>query len=61
MKTYDAEKVKFPKVYQAFKNSRAIGEVINRSESYVKKALKEGFTCREQELMNNFAKRNLFE
>lgn len=61
MKTTRPETVIHPKLYQNFKNSREIGEVINRSESYVKKALRHGFTDREKELLNKSKNRDLFD
>ena len=49
MKTTRAGFVKFPALYEAFKNSREIADVINRSPSYVKKALSTDFTDREND------------
>lgn len=47
MKTRNAGGCRFPKLYQNFKTADEIGKVINRSRSYVFKALKVGFTERE--------------
>jgi predicted transcriptional regulator len=47
-------------VYEAFKNSQEIADVINRSQSYVKKALRDGFTDREQKMLEQYAGRDLF-
>ena len=44
-------------MYQAFKSVEEIGRVINRSKSYVHKALKEGFTDREWEMLARYSKR----
>ncbi len=38
-------------MYQAYSSSKEIADTINRSPSYVKKALREGFTEREQEML----------
>ena len=51
---------RYPKLYQAFKNSQEIADVINRSRSYVKKALRDGFTEREKKMLNNYAGEELF-
>jgi hypothetical protein len=48
-------------MYQTFKNSKEIAEVINRSTSYVKTALRAGFTDREQRLLNAYAGEDLFD
>lgn len=62
MKTRTPGAVRFPRVYQHFKNSREIADVINRSPSYVKKALKEGFTDREKTMLKSYTGRaDLFE
>lgn len=52
MKTRSAGGCRFPKLYQNFKTADEIGQVINRSRSYVFKALKVGFTEREMFLLN---------
>lgn len=62
MKTTRPGAVRFPRVYQAFKNSREIADTINRSPSYVKKALKIGFTEREKQILKTYTGRaDLFE
>ena len=43
---------RYPKLYQNFRNADEIGKVINRSRSYVFKALKVGFTEREMVMLN---------
>ncbi len=60
MKTTRAGFVKFPALYEAFKNSREIADVINRSPSYVKKALSTDFTDREKAMLNRYARKELF-
>lgn len=52
MKTLKAGSAKYPKLYQSFRSAAEIGKTINRSRSYVFKALKEGFTEREWEMLN---------
>jgi len=52
MKTRSAGSVKYPKLYQSFKTADEIGKAINRSRSYVFKALKKGFTEHEWEMLN---------
>ncbi len=52
MKTMNPGVVKYPKLYQKFSSAEEIGRVINRSRSYVFKALKVGFTEHEWELLN---------
>ena len=49
--------VRFPRMYQAFKSVEEVSKVINRSKSYVYKALKEGFTDREWEMLARYSKR----
>lgn len=61
MKTTRPGAVRFPLLYESFKNSREIADVINRSESYVKKALKNGFTDREKRMLEANCGRRLFE
>ena len=51
------EAVRFPRMYQAFKSVEEIGRVINRSRSYVHKALRNGFTDREWEMLEKYSKR----
>ena len=60
MKTTRPGAVKFPKVYQAFKNSQEIADTINRSTSYVKKALSTDFTDREKRMLEEHAGKVLF-
>lgn len=60
MKTTRPGAVKFPRVYQAFKNSREIADTINRSPAYVKKALRDGFTDREKLMLETRAQMRLF-
>ena len=61
MKTTGYGRVRFPRLYQAFKNSQEIADTINRSPSYVKKALRDGFTAREQRLLEAHAGKRLFD
>lgn len=50
---------KYPLIYRSFKNSQEIADIINRSPSYVKKALNVGFTAREIALLEQKAGRRL--
>ena len=52
MKTMKSGQVAYPILYQVFGTAEEIGRVINRSRSYVFKAMKVGFTEREWELLN---------
>ena len=52
MKTTKAGGCSNPKLYQHFRNADEIGKTINRSRSYVFKALKVGFTERELVMLN---------
>lgn len=52
MKTRRPGKLNFPKLYQKFSSAEEIAKTINRSRSYVFKAMKEGFTETEWELLN---------
>ncbi len=62
MKTTRPDSVRFPRLYQVYKNTAEIADVINRSRSYVKKALREGFTEREKLLIGQAKNRtDLFE
>lgn len=62
MKTTRPDSVRFPRLYQVYKNTQEIADVINRSQSYVKKALREGFTEREKLLIGQAKHRtDLFE
>ena len=60
MKTTRPGAVKFPRVYQAFKNSQEIADTINRSAPYVKKALSTDFTDREKRMLEERAQMKLF-
>lgn len=55
MKTTRPGKAKYPKLYQHFKNAQEIARVINRSRSYVFKALNEGFTENEKQMLTSAA------
>ena len=62
MKTTKPAAVRFPRIYQAFGSVQEIADTINRSPSYVKKALKEGFTEREKTMLAQAKNRtDLFE
>lgn len=62
MKTLKPGAVKYPKIYQIFHTAEEVGAVINRSRSYVNKALKNGFKQRERELLIAYTGRtDLFE
>lgn len=52
--------VRFPALYEAFKDSQEIADAINRSPSYVKKALRDGFTEREQDMLEKYTGKELF-
>lgn len=52
MKTMNPGTARFPVLYRNFKSADDIGRTINRSRSYVFKALKDGFTDREWEMLN---------
>ena len=58
MKTTRPDGIRFPRLYQSFDSMEQIGNVINRSRSYVAKALKTGFTAREWEMLRKFAGRD---
>lgn len=58
MKTTRPDRIRFPRVYQSFDSMEQIGNVINRSRSYVAKALKTGFTAREWEMLSKYADRD---
>lgn len=59
MKTTRPGRVKYPRLYQTFETADAIGKVINRSKSYVHKALNTDFTPHEWEMLENYAQREL--
>ncbi|MBO5971228.1 MAG: hypothetical protein J6S14_22365 [Clostridia bacterium] len=62
MKTTRPGAARYPKLYQVFSSSQEIADTINRSPSYVKKALKQGFTKREMEMIEKAKNRtDLFE
>lgn len=52
MKTMNPGTAKFPTLYQKFSTAEEIAKTINRSRSYVFKALKVGFTEHEWEMLN---------
>ena len=58
MKTRSPGQTKFPNLYRNFGNAADIARTINRSRSYVFKALKTGFTEREMEMLNESMKGN---
>lgn len=60
MKSRSWGSVRFPALYEAFRNSQEIADAINRSPSYVKKALRLGFTEREQKMLERYAGKELF-
>lgn len=51
MKTTRPGKVRFPNLYRNFDSAEQIARTINRSRSYVFKALNVGFTEREMEML----------
>lgn len=51
MRTTQHGKITQPRLYRNFKTAQDIADVINRSRSYVFKALKNGFTDRELKLL----------
>lgn len=57
MKASRPDGIRFPRMYQAFESAQEIADVINRSTSYVHKALKKGFTPREWEMLFEYANR----
>ncbi len=62
MKTRRPGAMRFPRLYQVFNSSQEIADTINRSTSYVKKALREGFTDREKDMIGKAKNRtDLFE
>lgn len=58
MRTNAPGTMRYPFLYQSFKNADEIGKVINRSRSYVFKALKVGFTEQELSMLNKSIERN---
>ena len=62
MKTLKPGALRYPKLYQVFGTAEEIGRVINRSRSYVNKALKFGFKSREMQMIAEYVGRSdLFE
>lgn len=57
MKTVNPGHINYPYLYQNFKTASDIGKVINRSRSYVFKALRDGFTEHELEMLNQSIER----
>ena len=51
MKTTRPGNIANPQLYKHFKSADEIARVINRSRSYVFKALKTGFTEREEQML----------
>lgn len=58
MRTNAPGTMRYPFLYQSFRNADEIGKVINRSRSYVFKALKVGFTEQELSMLNKSIERN---
>lgn len=50
-----------PKLYRAFGSAQEIADTINRSRAYVFKAIKQGFTAREREMLEKAAGKVLFD
>lgn len=61
MKTTRPGTATHPQIYQHFKNAQEIADAINRSRSYVFKALKTGFTDREKAMLESITKTAIFE
>lgn len=57
MKAMSPDGIRFPRIYQTFDSIQEIADVINRSRSYVNKALRKGFTSREWEMLATYSKR----
>ena len=51
MRTNNPGSIKYPFLYQTYKSAEEIAKVINRSRSYVFKALKVGFTKQEIKML----------
>lgn len=60
MKTHRDGSLSNPKLYQNFKSSKDIADTINRSRSYVFKAIRDGFTDREKALLEEKARTEIF-
>lgn len=58
MRTNRPGTMKYPFLYQSFSSAEEIGKVINRSRSYVFKALKVGFTEQELSMLTQSIERN---
>lgn len=61
MKTTRPGTAKHPKLYQHFKTAQEIADTINRSRSYVFKAIKTGFTDREKAMLESITHTTIFE
>ena len=62
MKTMKPGAIRYPVLYQVFGTAEEIGRVINRSRSYVNKALKFGFKEREKQMLIAYVGRSdIFE
>lgn len=61
MKTTRPGGANFPKLYRFFESAQEIANVINRSRSYVFKALKNGFTDREKQMLESRANQKIFD
>lgn len=57
MRTNNPGSIKYPFLYQSFKSADEIGKVINRSRSYVFKALRNGFTEQEIKMLEKSIER----
>jgi hypothetical protein len=57
MKATRPDGIRFPRIYQTFDSVQEIANVINRSKSYVNKALKVGFTPREWKMLAKYSNR----
>ena len=61
MKTKHPGKTRYPKLYRHFETAQDIADAINRSRSYVFKALQSGFTDREKEMLESITRERLFD
>ena len=57
MRTNNPGTIKYPFIYQSYKSAEEIAKVINRSRSYVFKALKVGFTEQEIKMLKRSIER----
>lgn len=55
MKTTRPGVSNYPKLYIHFSDAQEIADAINRSRWYVFKAMKDGFTKREQTILSRYA------